>query len=327
MPQSLPILQVALTSLPLFVTSFVSAVPSVLKSGRPSTQPSESPSTPLPTQRPLQSLSSPSLAPAYIPTTSPTLSLAGACPEEYIPLSRYSVGTQVQLDGIVFECVDIACGFASFKPEPSLQDGLWRQVWDVIGTCSGTFAPATSSPTARPVSLAPMSLPTTPPSLSFAGACPNEYRPLSRYSIGTQVQLDGIVFECVDIACGYDGFEPEPSLQDGLWRQVWDVIGTCNGTIAPTTSIPTAAPSVALSENPSQIPSLASSFQPSEVESEVPSDMPSKLPTTNNPTSRLTYRVSDSFRVMTLNHQTHTCSHLINAAFFQPNQQSIERGM
>ena len=128
-------------------------------------------------------------------------------------------------------------------------------------------------PSGRPISSAPTSL-----APLVVGACPEEYMPLSRYSAGTQVQLGGIVFECVDIACSYGGFEPEPSLQDGLWQQVWDVIGTCSGSFAPTTSSPVVAPS----------------FQPSEIDSKVPSEMPSKHPTTN-PTSSPIHRVSDIF--------------------------------
>ena len=121
-----------------------SQLPSVAPTERPSTRPSPSPSE------------YPSAPPSLTPTSSaPTLSpvvFAGPCPEEFVPLSYYSVGTRISRDGIIYECIRVSCGSYGFDPGSSASS-LWRQSWDIVGSCAGTFKPT----------MAPSRLPTDNP--------------------------------------------------------------------------------------------------------------------------------------------------------------------
>ena len=58
--------------------------------------------------------------------------------------SSYTVGDQVAVDGLVYECKsDPTCG--SYYFGNSLADWLWDQGWEVVGSCLGT-KPPTASP-------------------------------------------------------------------------------------------------------------------------------------------------------------------------------------
>jgi hypothetical protein len=61
----------------------------------------------------------------------------GECPEAFVELSYYSVGTRVELGGIAYECSSMSCGSYGFEPG-SQTSTLWTQAWKVLGKCEGT---------------------------------------------------------------------------------------------------------------------------------------------------------------------------------------------
>mmetsp|Transcript_34842 Transcript_34842/g.61238 ORF Transcript_34842/g.61238 Transcript_34842/m.61238 type:complete len:931 (+) Transcript_34842:152-2944(+) len=147
-----------------------SASPTVTGSAKPSLLPSQNPSD-VPSTTPS---SSPSLSPSTsTPTQSPVLFLGG-CPETFVQfLDAYVIGTQVESNGIIYKCISFSCGSYGFEPGESTSS-LWRQGWEVVGSCSGTMAPTlypTVSPTTSPTnspsgtpSRSPSKRPTTSPS-------------------------------------------------------------------------------------------------------------------------------------------------------------------
>jgi len=248
-------------------TSFPSFEPSMQET---TYQPSTSPTTASPTQQPLDFL--------------------GPCPDSFVIQSSYGMGAQVQVDGIVYECTsDYDCGGFAFEPGSSF--GLWQEKWEVVGSCSGTLAPTTLIPTllpSRQPSISPSTLsPSTSPAttsptklpLAFMGGCPGSFTSSTSYGIGSQVQVDGIVYECTsDYDCG--GFAFEPASSFGLWQEKWMLVGSCSGTLAPTTSMPTSTqPSIS---PVTDMPSLQPSISPI---TGSPSLIPSRSPNTSSPTS------------------------------------------
>ncbi|KAL7522406.1 hypothetical protein ACHAWX_007092 [Stephanocyclus meneghinianus] len=143
-----------LSSPSLWPTFQLSTDPSNSPTLKPTASPTKSPSSP-PTPSPA------STSPVTnLPTKQP-LEFVGGCPEQFIPLSYYTIGTQVESDGIVYECINYGCGSYGFEPG-SNNSTLWQQGWAVIGTCDGTRTP-TSRPTVRVVTSSPTELPTTKP--------------------------------------------------------------------------------------------------------------------------------------------------------------------
>ena len=238
--------------------------------------PTDMPATRNPTMAPsmLQvSTDQPSSSPTTQSPTQQPLTFIGICPESYVLSSPYQLGTQVQSEGIVYECISLfGCGTYGF--DPGSDSGLWKEKWTVIGSCYGTASPTTSTPTSSPTTLSPTQQP-----LDSLGGCPESYVLSSSYQLGTQVQSEGIVYECISLfGCGSWGFEP--GSDSGLWKEKWSVIGSCSGTIAPTTFPPSKSPS----RQPSTSPSAAPSAAPSTAPIVSPSRQPTLLPITNIPT-------------------------------------------
>eukprot|EP00579_Thalassiosira_antarctica_P032499 CAMPEP_0202001590 /NCGR_PEP_ID=MMETSP0905-20130828/7656_1 /ASSEMBLY_ACC=CAM_ASM_000554 /TAXON_ID=420261 /ORGANISM="Thalassiosira antarctica, Strain CCMP982" /LENGTH=916 /DNA_ID=CAMNT_0048558319 /DNA_START=165 /DNA_END=2915 /DNA_ORIENTATION=- len=147
-----------------------SASPTVTGSAKPSLLPSQNPSD-VPSTSPS---SSPSLSPSTSPPTQSPVVFIGGCPESYVPfLNAYVTGTEVESNGIIYKCIRSSCGAYGFAPGESTSS-LWRQGWEVVGSCSGTMAPTlypTVSPTTSPTnspsgtpSRSPSKRPTTSPS-------------------------------------------------------------------------------------------------------------------------------------------------------------------
>lgn len=110
-----------------------STVPSQASSISPSNEPSSMPILP-----PTKPQSPPPSAPPV--TSSPTQSpvaFIGECPEAFVELSYYSVGTRVELGGIAYECSSMSCGSYGFEPGAQTST-LWTQAWKVLGKCEGT---------------------------------------------------------------------------------------------------------------------------------------------------------------------------------------------
>jgi len=123
------------------------------KSEPPSTSPTISVST-VPSFSPTPEPSSgPSLDPISIPssgqpTKSPIVFLGG-CPETYTPFSYYTIDAQIESNGIVYKCISLSCGSNMFRPGSSMSS-LWREDWEIVGSCQGTLQP-TSNPTKPPI--------------------------------------------------------------------------------------------------------------------------------------------------------------------------------
>ena len=269
-----------------------------------------SPTTYIPTSFPTRV---PSVKPSQPPTSSPSnrpIVSVGGCPEAFVPVSYYGIGTQVQLGGIVYECISYSCG--TYGYEPGSSSGVWKEGWEVVGSCSGTITRITSAPTSLPITSTPTPLPTREPSekpsqlptsspskrpvtlsptkqpTPFLGGCPEAFIPVSYYLIGTQVQLEGVVYECISYSCGTYGYEPGSS--SGVWKEGWEVVGSCSGTIASVTSVPTPLPtrepSVKPSSFPSRKPSQQPTYSPSRKPSQQPTYSPSRRPVTLPPTNQ-----------------------------------------
>lgn len=339
-PSNIPIQKssIAPSNLPIGVSSShpsnePSPDPSIQRSGFPSLMPSIEPteipsafSSMVPSRTPSDSpFKLPSQSPTTMsPTTSPLESIGG-CPSPFIPLTYYPIGTLVEQNGLVYECIDYSCGSYSFEPGSTT-------AWKVVGSCNGTITPtkvpsyrpsvmpslvptvasseepsnlATLLPSSEPSvspsnsissipSQSPSILPTQPkpptrfPTFSpipFFGECPPPFEPLSYYSIGTLISLNGIVFECIDYSCGSFGFDPNPFDESGgtQWMSAWEIIGTCasvSPTSSPTTS-PSLYPSIPLTERPTSSPTARKieSLHPSQLPSNHPSLIPSNKAT------------------------------------------------
>lgn len=78
-----------------------------------------------------------------MPTQSPIVHIGG-CPDAYSPSNPYLIGARVESGGTVYRCKIATC--AGVEP----LKGIWRDVWDIMGTCSGTFAPSPSTVVGSP---------------------------------------------------------------------------------------------------------------------------------------------------------------------------------
>ena len=86
--------------------------------------------------------------------------------------------------------------------------------------------------------------------------------PLSYYTIGTQIESEGVVYECTSYSCGSYGFEPGKE-GSTIWQQSWDVIGECEGTLDPTpkpSSPPSPYPTSLPTPQPTPYPTEASTI-------------------------------------------------------------------
>ena len=309
--------------------------PSATSSSTPSLPPSATPSN-TPTLFSSNQLSIHSSHPSFDPLREPTkmpsisptsmspsmqpLPFIGVCPIAFTPISYYDIGTKVESEGIVYECASCYyCGSYGFEPGLTTSM-LWKEAWSIVGTCFGTARPTvlptalpSSSPTLVPSSISssspsfdPTSKPSITPTASFSpsgqpfvfvGGCPITFSPLSYYSIGTTVESEGIVYECVKFSCGTYGFEPGLTTSM-LWKDAWIIVGTCFGTLTPT-SLPSFFPSSELSDapsifptsNPTALPSDFPSSTPSAVMTSMPSSNPSLHPS-NNPSNQPSPRPS-----------------------------------
>mmetsp|Transcript_34839 Transcript_34839/g.61222 ORF Transcript_34839/g.61222 Transcript_34839/m.61222 type:complete len:985 (+) Transcript_34839:152-3106(+) len=220
-----------------------SASPTVTGSAKPSLLPSQNPSD-VPSTTPS---SSPSLSPSTsTPTQSPVLFLGG-CPETFVQfLDAYVIGTQVESNGIIYKCISFSCGSYGFEPGESTSS-LWRQGWEVVGSCSGTMAPT----------LYPTVSPTTSPTNSPSGT-PSRSPSKTPTSEPT--------------------FAPTPTPSNLPSKSP-----TTSPTFAPTPT-PSDSPSKSPSRTPSRSPSNTPTSEPTFVPTPTPSDSPSKSPTTRRPT-------------------------------------------
>ena len=127
-----------------------------------------------------------------------------------------------------------------------------------------TFYPTpfpTSPPTPYPTRTPVTNRPTQKP-LAFVGGCPEKFVPLSYYTIGTQIESEGVVYECTSYSCGSYGFEPGKE-GSTIWQQSWDVIGECEGTLDPTpkpSSPPSPYPTSLPTPQPTPYPTEASTI-------------------------------------------------------------------
>mmetsp|Transcript_2803 Transcript_2803/g.6123 ORF Transcript_2803/g.6123 Transcript_2803/m.6123 type:complete len:825 (-) Transcript_2803:1093-3567(-) len=129
----------------------------------------------------------------------------------------------------------------------------------------------TKSPSDHPVT----SDPTMQPAV-FLGGCPETFGPITYYDIGSQLQTQGIVYECVQSQCGTFGFDPGPG--PGLAKEGWQMIGSCSGTRQPTRQ-PSVTPTGPPSKSPSLSPTEKPTTSPSKGPAESPTESPSKSPT------------------------------------------------
>ena len=146
------------TSIP---TSYPTNIPTSYPTAKPTTLPT-SPPTAYPTNAPVTNM--PTNYPITNPPTKKPIAFVGGCPEQFVPLSYYSIGTQIQNEGVVYECTNFSCGSYGFEPGKE-GSALWQQSWNVIGECDGTLVPTprpSFPPTPNPIPL-PTSKPTPYP--------------------------------------------------------------------------------------------------------------------------------------------------------------------
>eukprot|EP00581_Thalassiosira_minuscula_P010308 CAMPEP_0183710014 /NCGR_PEP_ID=MMETSP0737-20130205/5903_1 /TAXON_ID=385413 /ORGANISM="Thalassiosira miniscula, Strain CCMP1093" /LENGTH=892 /DNA_ID=CAMNT_0025938237 /DNA_START=120 /DNA_END=2798 /DNA_ORIENTATION=+ len=140
-----------------------------------------------------------------------------------------------------------------------------------------SFAPSTSSSSSP--SFLPSTNPPTQSPIIFLGGCPETYVPFqTAYAVGAQVGLKGIVYKCISPSCGSYGFEPGDSASS-LWRQGWEIVGSCSGTMSPT-SHPTVSPTPVPSDAPTKSPTSSPTPSPTlRQRTRHPSHSPSWKPT------------------------------------------------
>mmetsp|Transcript_41802 Transcript_41802/g.87753 ORF Transcript_41802/g.87753 Transcript_41802/m.87753 type:complete len:1083 (+) Transcript_41802:251-3499(+) len=162
-------------------------------------------------------------------------------------------------------------------------------------TQNPSFHPVTSRPTEFPSSVSPTVAPTQGPTVipssqlttirptktpvAFLGPCPDSYLAgsISSYTLGTQVESNGFVYQCISVSCRSYGLEPGRN---------WKVVGSCLNPLPP----PTWSPSESPLRTPTQIPSRAPTGAPSASPSERPSSSPNKQPS-SSPTAGPTKEV------------------------------------
>ena len=164
-------------------------------------------------------------APTTLAPTSPAWSGVG-CPITYVAGTAYVEGSTVAVDHMVYQCkVPGWCTQAGYTPGTGT---FWLEAWTVKGSCSGTIAPTTLSPTAK------------------QAGCPSAWVSGTVYTAGAMVSTGGKSFQCnaypMSLFCGQTGYEPNTEKFGGAYKLAWTTIGTCVGTLAPTTASPSVTP-------------------------------------------------------------------------------------
>ena len=139
------------------------------------------------------------------------------CPKPWVADMDYAPGDLVQLEGMVYKCLDAGfssfCGQSGFKPSNG-DSMFWEHVWVLLGSCDGTISPSTSPNFAL---------------LGDAGGCPDEHQSGIDYGSGDKVSVGNIVYACkgwpYSQRCSMVGYEPDgPNA-----AEAWMVIGHCDG--------------------------------------------------------------------------------------------------
>jgi hypothetical protein len=167
------------------------------------------------------------LAPTLAPT--PPVWSGVYCPHAYVAGTAYVGGSIVAVGTLVYQC---KTGPASgWCPLPGYTPGTgtaWLEAWTLLGSCSGTIAPTTLSPT------------TTLP------GCPSAWVVGTDYAAGDIVSAGGKRFQCkahpMTVFCGQAGYEPNIELHGGAYTLAWTTLGYCAGTLAPSTASPSGIP-------------------------------------------------------------------------------------
>ena len=201
-------------------------------------------------------------------------------------------GTRIFAIGTVSNATDQPSSQPSANPLYVELDGQFDTIpWEMDSASSLVpIGDLTFPPTSTPgEASSSFDSPTQQP-IAFIGGCPQSFIPRYSYEMGTEVQSQGIIYECIEMDCGAYGNEPG-STTDYSWKEKWKVIGSCSGTVGPTRSVvlppplPTRQPSTTL-------PSYSPSNQPV---TDGPSRQPTLTPVTNNPTKFPTLKpVTDS---------------------------------
>lgn len=135
----------------------------------------------------------------------------------------------------------VFCGQAGYEPNTELYGGAYTMAWTALGTCAGTLAPSTASPSITPV-------------YTVGGACPATYAAGGAYSAKSRVTTTGTtnnVYECKEYPhsgyCSQAGYEPGTT-NGGMG---WTLLGTCGPLLTHSPSkAPTAKPTKAPTAKP-----------------------------------------------------------------------------
>mmetsp|Transcript_17014 Transcript_17014/g.36663 ORF Transcript_17014/g.36663 Transcript_17014/m.36663 type:complete len:1197 (+) Transcript_17014:135-3725(+) len=281
------------TSLP---TRQPSATPSHLPTSAPSERPVTLSPTPSPTRQPSAEpsqspTSTPSNRPVTLFPTNQPIAFFGGCPEPFVTTIYYTIGTQVQSQGIVYKCKNYSCGTFGF--EPGSVSGLWKEGWEIVGLCSGTIAPTTTRPTASPArqpTVQPSLLPTSAPSKRPVTLSPTPL-PTGQPSV-TPIQSPTYAPSNRPVTLSPT---PLPTGQPSVVPSQAPIIATDSPTESPVlvtppptdtnnpTRFPSNAPSRVVTNKPTSEPSKSPFTSPSEAPIDQPTTSPSKGPS-NPPT-------------------------------------------
>ena len=193
------------------------------------------------TSSPTSAPTNPAAAPPPTAAIAAGLPFVGGCPSEYKDsVLEFTPGDRVSKDAIVFECksfpASLFCAQSAFRPD--LKDTTtmyWKEAWEVVGYCSGTILPSTST-TATIIGC---------PATWTSGDVYTKYKGNDRVSvIKSTTPLIQVVFKCKEwpdsMYCGQ--FNP---LSASGGKLGWEYIGECTGTMGPTAS-PTYSPGTAV---------------------------------------------------------------------------------
>ena len=167
-------------------------------------------------------------APTTVAPTPAAWSGAG-CPNAYVAGGAYVEGSLVAVGNLVYQCKTGAA--SGWCPLPGYLPGTgtaWPEAWTLKGSCTGTIAPTTLSPT------------------TTQAGCPSAWVSGAVYAAGSMVSAGGKSFMCkahpMSLFCGQAGYEPNTEAFGGAYKLAWTSVGTCSGTIAPSTASPTVTP-------------------------------------------------------------------------------------
>jgi len=171
------------------------------------------------------------------PTSSPVSSLPnqGGCPVAYSKGATYVAGDLVSKSGMVFQCktypMSLFCSQEGYEPLTTAHGEAYKLAWTTLGPCSGTIAPATSSPV-------------TAAAIAAGGGCPQSYVSGGSYSAGSQVSKvtsnTAVVkkYECKQWPesqyCNSATYTPGGQYGSMAWTD----LGQCFGTLAPSPTLP-----------------------------------------------------------------------------------------